>query len=462
MQAGARFTVVLAVAVGLLAPAPSAADDPFLTERQDEEAYLQPAASLTADQLYQFKRGRIGFEARWVVFPYLGGEWGLGPLFIAERCSDCHVRAGRAGPPDDAAARPVATLVRLSLPGADANGAPKPHPVYGDQFQNRGLEGEDPRAHGHGIRVEREGDVVFRWEEHEVALADGEVVRLRKPVVGLENLRYGPLGEGVLTSVRNAQPIFGLGLLEAVPEDQILAIAERQRADGVNGRPNRVWDSAAGALRLGRFGWKANQPSVRQQIAAAFNGDLGVTSSLYPTDGCTPTQTACLEQPPGNNPEIIDQELTNLEVWTLGLAVPRRRNADDPEVQRGQALFEQARCAVCHVPSLTTGDHSVLPQLTGQEIAPYTDLLLHDMGDGLADGRPDFEAGPRDWRTQPLWGLGLAETVNGELRLLHDGRARSLAEAILWHGGEADSAKEAFRTMPKADRAALIKFLESL
>ena len=339
---------------------------------------------------------------------------------------------------------------------------PRPHPAYGDQFQNRGLTGEDPRAHGYGERVRPEGAVHIVWHEREVILPDGETVTLRRPEPRFEALRFGPLGPEAQLSLRNAQPIFGLGLLEAVPEESLLAVAERQRARGIEGRPNRVPDHASGKAALGRFGWKANQPSIRQQTAAAFNGDIGVTSSLYPEESCTAVQRDCLAQPPGNVPEVLDQDLDALEFWTLALAVPAQRDADHPEVQRGRDLFARAQCDLCHVPELETGPHTKLPQLAGLTIRPYSDLLLHDMGEGLADGRPDFEAGPRDWRTQPLWGLGLAATVGGQLALLHDGRARSILEAILWHGGEAAAARDAFMAMPKAERDALIRFLESL
>ena len=434
----------------------------FETARSDAEAYLQPGSALSYEQVKRFKRGRKAFEARWVVFPFPAGDWGLGPTFIAERCSDCHTNAGRGSPPDAPDVRPQDTLVRLSIPGEDAHGGPKPHPHYGDQFQNRGLMGEDPLAHGYGERVPPEVDISIQWQERPVSLAGGEEIMLRSPTVRLENLRFGKLGDDHMISVRNTPPIFGLGLLEAVPESALLEVAAAQKKAGFNGRPNYVWDRVNKRKAFGRFGWKANVPSVRQQLASAFIGDIGVTSSLFPEENCPPIQKACGEQPPGNNPEFIDADLSNLEIWTLGLAVPAPRNQDDPEVRRGGELFAQAQCDVCHVPELQTGPHPVVPELADQRIRPFTDLLLHDMGDELADGRPDYEAGPRDWRTPPLWGLGLSEIVSNSMTLLHDGRARSVAEAILWHGGEARAARKSFAQMPKADRDALIAFVLSL
>jgi CxxC motif-containing protein (DUF1111 family) len=265
-----------------------------------------------------------------------------------------------------------------------------------------------------------------------------------------------------MISLRIAQPTFGLGLLEAVSEADILALAEKQKSLGVNGRPNYVWDAIGKRVALGRFGWKSNQPSIRQQIAAAFHGDLGVTSPIFDKENCPPVQTDCAYQPPGNQPELIEINWDELEFWTRALAVPARRSVGDAEFRRGERLFGEAKCAVCHVPEMKAGVLPGLPQIEGQAFHAYTDLLLHDMGEELADGRPDFKAGPRDWRTPPLWGLGLSQTVNGSTAMLHDGRARNATEAILWHGGEAESAREAFRNMPKTDREALLKFLSSI
>jgi CxxC motif-containing protein (DUF1111 family) len=294
-------------------------------------------------------------------------------------------------------------------------------------------------------------------------LPDGEQVALRKPSLRIENPAFGPLGEGAMTSMRIAQPLQGLGLLEAVPESALLAIAREQQRIGFNGRPNLVRDDVSQRMALGRFGWKANQPSIRQQIAAASLGDMGLTTRMYRQQNCPPVQTLCAMQTPGNDPELAWTDWDELELWTRGLAVPARRNPDDPQVRRGELLFAQAQCSACHVPTLQTAEtFAGLPQLANQTIHPYTDLLLHDMGEDLADGRPDFKAGPRDWRTPPLWGLGLSQAVNGSTAMLHDGRAQSVVEAILWHGGEAAESREAFSGMHRGDREALVKFVESL
>jgi CxxC motif-containing protein (DUF1111 family) len=311
--------------------------------------------------------------------------------------------------------------------------------------------------------VPQEADLYLDWEQSVVAFADGEQVTLRKPRLRIENLNFGALGPEVMTSLRIAQPIFGLGLLDAVPEETIRALAQRQQEQGLNGRVNTVWDAINKRDALGRYGWKANQPSLKQQSAAAAIGDMGVASNLYPEQNCPPIQDICGRELPGNVPEIIDHELQALEFWLRGLAVPARRDVGDPQVRRGESVFSQAKCAACHLPEMKTAPaFPPLPQLANQIFHAYTDLLLHDMGEELADGRPDFKAGPRDWRTPPLWGLGLSATVNGSTAMLHDGRARNVTEAILWHGGEAGASREAFRNMSKADREALVRFLDSI
>ncbi|HEX9648783.1 MAG TPA: di-heme oxidoredictase family protein, partial [Alphaproteobacteria bacterium] len=276
-------------------------------------------------------------------------------------------------------------------------------------------------------------------------------------------LAFGPLGDDAMLSPRVAPATIGLGLLEAVPEATILALADPADADGdgVSGRPNRVAGEVGGGIALGRFGWKANQPSLRRQNAAAALGDIGLTSTLFPDENCAAPQDACRAAKSGGAPELSDAFLDKLTLYTRLLAVPRQRGADAEPVRHGEQLFRAAGCAACHMPTLVTGAHP-LAELAGQVIHPFTDLLLHDMGEGLADGRPDFAATGREWRTAPLWGLGLVETVNGHTYFLHDGRARNLAEAILWHGGEAEAARERFRALPRGDREALLAFLRSL
>ena len=422
-----------------------------------EAAYMQPVPGLTHSQLQKFKAGEKQFKAPWVVFPLLGGEWGLGPTFLANACVGCHVQAGRGRTFDQPGTIAFHQLLRLSLPGEGADGGPLPHPNYGDQLQVFGVNV--------GLKENLkpgEAELYVDWLDESVTLPDGTQVALRKPSIRIEKPNFGPIDANVLTSLRNTQVVFGMGYLEAVTEADILALAEVQRTQGLNGRPNYVRDDIGQRTALGRFGWKANQPSVRQQIAAAFHGDMGVTSSLYIEENCPPVQTACRAMPPGNRPELLDYSWDELNFWSVALDAPPARDQDNPQIIRGRETFEKARCAQCHVPEMRTGDYPLLHAISKKTFRAYTDLLLHDMGDGLADGRPDFKAGPRDWRTAPLWGIGLSAQVNGSTNLLHDGRARNVLEAILWHGGEAKASRDLFAGLSKQERDDLIAFVNSL
>jgi len=307
-----------------------------------------------------------------------------------------------------------------------------------------------------------EADMYIDWQPVSVSLADGTTVELREPKVRVENLNFGPLGSDILTSLRNAPPVFGLGYFEAVSEKDILALAAAQKVQGLNGRVNYVRDDVHRTTAIGRFGWKANQPSVRQQIAAAFHGDMGITSSLYPAQNCPPVQQSCKAMIPGDKVELRDAMFDDITFWVTTLDAPEQRNAALPAVKRGEQLFAAAKCAACHVPELRTSEFPALPQLSNRSFRPYADMLIHDMGPGLADGRPDFQATGRDWRTAPLWGIGLSKQVNGSANLLHDGRARNVMEAILWHGGEAQAARDYFARLKKDERDDLLAFVNSL
>jgi CxxC motif-containing protein (DUF1111 family) len=282
------------------------------------------------------------------------------------------------------------------------------------------------------------------------------------PRYRVEDWRYGEPGAGLMISPRVAPAMSGLGLLEAIPEADILARADADDADrdGISGRANYVYDLRAKSARLGRFGWKANQPTVEQQVAGAFVGDIGITSSLFGDgNGTGPQGLDTLAD--GGKPELEDVDLDDVVAYSRVLAVPARRNWDAPDVKKGSAVFDDLGCAACHVRRQHSAG-SDIPALASQDFHPYTDLLLHDMGDSLADGRPDFLATGKEWRTAPLWGIGLVQVVNDHTRYLHDGRARSLEEAVLWHGGEGSAARERFRKLPSPDRQALIRFLQSL
>ncbi len=465
----AGWTIALAGIAAWL-PATLAEADTVPAKIETNAVFMQPMPGLTGEAEQQFRAGETMFRTVWLVFPAMpvqnnwqymrptgGYAWGLGPTFIANSCMACRVQAGRGKTVEQPNSTVFQQLLRVSLPGTDAHGGPLPHPDYGGQLQVFDAISADRQQVRQG-----EADVFVEWLPESVTLPDGEAAGLRRPKVRVESLSFGPLGDEVLTSLRNAPSIFGLGYLESVSEEDILRIAAAQRAAGLNGRPNYVRDDVHQRMTLGRFGWKANQPGVRQQIAAALLNDMGITSSLYPKQNCPPVQTDCRKAPPGDTPELFADEFDNLTLWVQALDAPPRRDRDRADIRRGEALFEQARCAECHLPQMKTGANAPFPALANRVFHPYTDLLVHDMGEGLSDGRPDFHAGGRDWRTAPLWGIGLSKPVNGSTNLLHDGRARNVAEAILWHGGEAKPSRDAFARLGREDRNALVAFVNSL
>jgi CxxC motif-containing protein (DUF1111 family) len=417
-------------------------------------AFTLSARNLVEVHESDFFVGNSFFNKNWVIAPSsTTARDGLGPTFNARSCSACHFKDGRGRPPLELDEPMLSMLVRLSIPGADEHGGPLPEPNYGGQLQPDAIPGVAP-----------EGRALVHWQELPGSYADGEAFSLRQPTLELVDLAFGPLAQDALLSARVAPQMIGLGLLEALPEATILAFADPddQDGDGVSGRPNYVWDPITQTTVLGRFGWKANQPGLRQQNAGAFRGDIGITSSLHPSEDCPTSQTACAAAESGGSPELDEALLDAITTYSRLLAVPARREVDDPEVLRGRELFHTVGCADCHVPRLETGELAGFAEVSNQVIWPYTDLLLHDMGDGLADGRPDYEASGSEWRTPPLWGIGLFSVVNDHTFYLHDGRARNLAEAVLWHGGEAQAARDGFVELAADERAALLRFLESL
>lgn len=459
--AGFFFLLLLATQILPANAEPSAGNlknvsivDNHVTGNQTREAYSQPFTGLTDAELAQFFRGRTLFRQSWGIAPASGTAVGLGPLYNRIACVSCHLKNGRGRAPDNAQERMQSMLVRLSVPGTTLHGAPKPHPRYGNQFNEEGIPG-----------VPGEGRVQVHWQYHKVNFADGTAIRLRKPQLHFSELHYGALYEQqqpILTSARIGPSVYGLGLLDAVSEDELQKIAQQPKPDGVTGNINRVWDIASQQTRHGRFGAKANVASLRSQIAEAMHGDLGITSSLLPQENCQPQQTACLHAARGGTPELTDEQLTDLEFYLLHLAVPARRHRNDPQVKVGEKIFIDTGCAVCHRTELRTAKNYPHKHLANLSIHPYTDLLLHDMGAGLADNRPDFKATGREWRTTPLWGIGLTAFISEYQAYLHDGRAQSLTEAILWHGGEAQTARERYRHLSQQKRDALEQFLLSL
>lgn len=430
-------------------------------------AYEQEAPNLPWGISAAFDRGDAVFERPFRPSSAISGSSnadGLGPHFNNNSCEACHLGDGRARPPANEFEPLNGIFLRISVPGQGLHGQPMArHPGFGYQIADRGIEG-----------VPAEADTRISWVEEFGEFPDGTEYTLRKPKYHISNTANVDLDPNSVIEARIANPVFGLGLLEAIPEKTVLSWADEHDAngDGISGRPNYAWNPEKGVPELGRFGWKANNSSIRMQSADAAFNDMGVTNPMFreltserdPTfltyQNCRPEQKECLAAFDKGELEMTEAQLQDTVTYLQLLAVPYRRDVDNPVALKGEKLFVDAGCVACHKTNVTTGGHKV-ERLNNQVIHPYTDLLLHDMGPGLS-GRPDFRASRQEWRTAPLWGIGLTETVNGHTNFLHDGRARNLEEAILWHGGEAESAKKYYMALEKENREAIITFLNTL
>ena len=477
----AIFTIVLFSSGASLAQSPQfdrpAAGEQFpggrATSRgslDTRNAFSHSSGNMPFAKELDFKLGNAMFRKLWVSAPAsTKSSDGLGPLYHERSCQLCHRKDGRGRPPpeNEPGALGRSMFLRLSIPPrndaersllASRRANVIAEPTYGTQLQDRAIQGMD-----------WEGRMHITYSDVPVALAGGQVMRLRKPTYRITGLRYGPLHPKVMLSPRVAPQMIGLGLLEAIPETVILAATDPddRNGDGISGRANRVWSLAHKRVMLGRFGWKAGAPSVLQQAAGAFAGDMGISSPLVPQPwgDCSPTQSKCRQAPHGTTADghEINAELLNLVAfYSRNLAVPARRGYATKSVLAGKRIFHAIGCAACHTASFRTRKAGVTPHLRNQLIWPYTDMLLHDMGEGLADKRPEGVANGKEWRTAPLWGVGLTKTVSGHTFFLHDGRARSLMEAILWHGGEAQSARDDVVALSRKEREQLIAFIKSL
>ena len=433
------------------------------------DAFSHFSANLTFAEEEDFKLGNALFRKLWVSSPSsTQASDGLGPLFNARACQSCHLKDGRGHPPEGSADN-TSMFLRLARPARTAEeqeilarheALNFPDITYGEQLQELAVPG-----------LKSEGVMTISYEEVPVTLADGDVVHLRKPTYSVTGLNYGPLEPDTTLSPRIAPPMIGMGMIQAIHEADILERSDPadEDGDGISGRPAVVRDHGTGEIRLGRFGLKAQNASVRDQTSSAFAGDLGISNPDAPFHhgDCTRAQADCLDRATGvqerlGATEAPDPVLDLVTFYSENLAVPARRDTGDPKVLKGKALFYQSGCTSCHTPKFVTRRDAVNKAHAFQLIWPYSDFLLHDMGDGLADGQQVGVADGREWRTQPLWGIGLTRTVNEHTFFLHDGRARNLTEAILWHGGEAQKARDAFASLDRDERTALIAFLESL
>ena len=438
-------------------------------KRNNRDAFSHPSANLTFEEQQTFRIGNGLFRKLWTSSPSsTQASDGLGPLFNARSCQGCHLKDGRGRPPapgEDA----VSLFLRLSIPPQNETQLAQlqnrdlqviSEPVYGRQFQTFAVPG-----------LAGEGRFNITLEPIEVALKGEATVTLQKPIYSIQDLGYGDMHPDVMTSPRVAPPMIGLGLLEAIHPGDIEAQADPndKDGDGISGKISLVKHPKSGELIIGRFGWKASNPTVRAQSAGAFAGDIGIGTPDHPAPWgeCTDQQPSCRSMPHGEQArlgptEAPDPIMELVTFYSENLAVPARRNVEDAVVLKGKDIFYKIGCTDCHTPKYVTRRDADNPAHAFQLIWPYTDMLLHDMGEDLADERPVGDANGREWRTPPLWGIGLTNTVSGHTRFLHDGRARNLLEAVLWHGGEAEQARNQVANLDPDDRAALIRFLESL
>jgi CxxC motif-containing protein (DUF1111 family) len=372
---------------------------------------------------------------------------GLGPIYNNVSCVSCHHNDGKGTPTLGNITSSL--LTRISIPGADINNDAIGIPGFGTQLQDKAIAGKMAEA-----------KVSITYSEATYTFPDGEVALLRTPQYTFNNA-YEALPSAYSVSVRLAPPVFGLGLLALIPETTLLQFADPNDADGdgISGRANYVYHPLLKKLMIGRFGLKANTADLYTQVAAAYHQDMGITTTAFSRES---SWGQLQYDDRSDDPELADSLLQATVFYVQTLAVPARRNVTDETVKRGAQIFNQLQCNACHKSNIITGVDIRLPVLSNQRIHPYTDLLLHDMGAGLADNRTDFLATGTEWRTPSLWGIGLLTKVNGTAFYLHDGRARTVTEAILWHGGEAEKAKNNFTQLSKSDREALLKFIQSL
>jgi CxxC motif-containing protein (DUF1111 family) len=409
-------------------------------------AFGHEVPGLNANDAYVHGLGDGAVEKTFVTAPAPVNS-GLGPVFSNVSCISCHHNDGKGSP--TAGLVNSSLLIRMSLIGTDEHGGPVPVPGYGAQLQDVAVFGK---------QAEAKVDIQYTYEN--ITLPGGQIVELRKPTYTLLN-PYIPLPAGYMTSPRMAPPFFGLGLLQNIPEQTILSFADENDAngDGISGKANYVWDPVLHKTTLGRFGLKANTGTILTQVAGAYNQDMGITNHVFPFESSN-------GQPQydglNDDVELPDSLLNAAAFYIKTLSVPARRNVTNATALAGEQIFKQINCSSCHIPTMQTGVDITLAAVSNQRIHPYTDLLLHDMGPGLADNRPDFLASGSEWKTPPLWGIGLFPKTNGVPFYLHDGRARTLEEAILWHSGEGEQAKQKFIQLSSEDRNKVIRFIQSL
>jgi len=431
--------------------------------------YSHPISGMKPENKLDFRIGEGVFQKFWVPSPSsTTASDGLGPLFNTRSCNSCHIKNGRGHAPESgvSGATVPSFLIRFGKSYKHTSQvADFIYPNIGDK--NYGVQFQGHASPG----ILPEGDYHLTYTSHTETLSDGTEVELRKPNIHWTALNYGKLEDSTGVTLLVAPALVGMGLLDNIPDDIIVTNADPQDVDndGISGRVSWIPSNNGKDKVIGRFGYKAASPSVSAQNQLAFNTDLGLSTPLNPaaSGDCTELQKACIESPNGNSPHLDNLEVDKQQVRLVDLFVslsspPTMRNLRNPNFLEGKVLFEEGSCASCHIPKMQTKKNATFPELSNRTFYPFTDMLLHDMGPKLASGFQSFSTAPNEWRTAPLWGIGLSEKVSGRVGFLHDGRAKTIEEAILWHGGEAQKAKEFYKQLDKEHREKLIYFLESL
>lgn len=413
---------------------------------QGPDAFTFPLANLDAQGLQKHLLADGMFGQQFVTAPatIFGG---LGPLFNQNSCESCHVRNGKSSFPKFDNDASSGLLLRIGTGEVALNGFPVVLEHFGGQLQTKAIFGVMPEA---TITIEEKEELINYLDGNQLMLTYHHFIPKNTYKTWPSNAKISP---------RMAPAVYGLGLLEAIDEKDIVSNEDiyDQNKDGISGKANKVWNILSSGYQIGRFGWKAEQPNALQQTAAAAHDDMGLTNFYFTSETCEGQENCKIGLQPDF--DITEQDLDLMAFYFQTLAVPARRNAS--KSSKGEMLFNKIGCTSCHIPTYKTSASSIAA-LSYQNIHPYTDLLLHDMGEALSDDRPTFLAEGSEWRTPPLWGIGLTQIVNPNARFLHDGRAKTLEEAILWHGGEGQSSKNKFMNLTSSERKELISFLSSL
>jgi len=429
------------------------------TKQLSNRSFIYPGPAADKMTQLQFWTGFSLFRDPWVIAPSSTKDRdGLGPLFNTRSCVSCHDAGSRGKLPEAGEVIPQALVIRL---GSTDENNKSVDPVYGGQIQPRAINVFHKTKEN---RAKAEAWLNIQINHIAGTFADGTAYSLTKPDYELTRMAHGDLASHIALSPRHAPNVFGMGLLDAIKKEDLLA-QEDPNGDGISGVYNRVPNQLTGETEIGRFGFKAKHPNLHQQVAAAFRDDIGITSELFPEESCTQVQADCTEVAKlggHDGVEIPDKLLNLVTTFSQLLAVQPARNLNTKTKLAGRELFYQLDCQGCHTPSYTTDPNYPVESLANQTIWPYTDLALHDMGPELADGVYEFEAKGTEWRTPPLWGIGLQQEYTGQQRYLHDGRARTIEEAILWHGGEAKASQQQYIKLSRTQRQQLLSFLRSI